>query len=627
MQYYRSSFYFTSLVLLTSLTRVFSQTPSPTPVRRFPRPPAKYKVRLEKSVMIPMRDGVNLSTDIYFPENAGETLPVIVVRTPYNKNQFRVERSPANLFAGQGYVVTVQDVRGKFESEGEYIVSAADSNDGYDMVNWASKQAWSNGKVGTYGCSYLGENQMEMARLRNPNLAAMIPQAAGGSRNYFACYLGGAYELSGCLGWFRGSGSKLYFRPPPGTPRSVLLQNSEYFKGEPTLPTIDYRQVWRTLPLIDMMKKASGPPTDWDGFVTHEPGDPWWNQFGYVKDTDRFNVPALHVNSWYDFGVADTLKLFNQMQRNSDSDIARNNQFVIISPTAHCSSEAASEKTMVGERDLGDAQFDYWGTYVRWFDYWLKGIDNGITKMPKVQLYVMGKNQWRAENEWPLARTQYTKYYFHSDGHANSRFGTGMLNTELPKNEPADQYVYDPKTPTPSVGGPLCCTGTADAPTGAFDQSDVETRHDVLVYSTPVLERGIEVTGPLQVVLYVSSSTPDTDFTAKLVDVYPDGSALNVQESILRARYREGFDKKVWMKPGEVYEVRIDFEATSNYFGSGHRIRLEISSSNFPRFDRNLNTGGRNYDETEWKIATNSVHHTSVHPSHIILPVIPEGSR
>ncbi len=243
--------------------------------------------------------------------------------------------------------------------------------------------------------------------------------------------------------------------------------------------------------------------------------------------------------------------------------------------------------------------------------------------MPKVHLYVMGKNQWRSENEWPLARTQFTKYYFHSNGHAHSRFGTGTLSTAAPGNEPADVYVYDPKTPTPSVGGPLCCTGTADAPSGVFDQSDVETRNDVLVYSTPVLRQGVEVTGPLSVVLYVSSSAPDTDFTAKLVDVYPDGSAFNIQESILRARYREGFDKKVWMKPGEVYEVRIDLQATSNYFGPGHRIRLEISSSNFPRFDRNLNTGGNQYNETEWKEATNTIHHSRIHPSHILLPVIP----
>jgi len=599
----RKSFIFWC-VSLAMVSAVLGQTPSPTPQRRYPRPQAKYKVRIEKSVMVPMSDGVKLSTDLYFPENAGDKLPVIVIRTPYDKNPWRNERYASHFFAGQGYVVAVQDVRGRFESEGDYIVSAADAKDGVDMVNWATTQPWSSGKVGTYGCSYLGENQMEMARLRNPNHAAMIPQAAGGSRNYFACYMNGAFELSGCLGWFRESGAKLR-----GTP--------------PTLPKIDYRQVWRHLPLIDMMNKAQGPPNDWVGFVSHEPRDPWWDQFGYVKDTDRFNVPALHINSWYDFGVADTLKLFNQLRTNSETARARDNQFVIISPTVHCSSENATANTMVGERSVGDAQFDFWGTYLKWFDYWLKGIDNGVTKMPKVQLYVMGRNQWRSENEWPLARTQFTKYYFHSDGHAHSRFGTGTLSTSLPGNEPADVYVYDPKTPTPSVGGPLCCTGTADAPSGVFDQSDVETRNDVLVYTTPVLKEGIEVTGPLSVVLYVSSAAPDTDFTAKLVDVYPDGSAFNIQESILRARYREGFDKKVWMKPGEVYEVKIDLQATSNYFGPGHRIRLEISSSNFPRFDRNLNTGGNQYNETEWKEATNTIHHSRIHPSYIVLPVIP----
>ncbi len=322
-------------------------------------------------------------------------------------------------------------------------------------------------------------------------------------------------------------------------------------------------------------------------------------------------------------GVADTLYNFNLMQRNAESDLGRQNQYVIISPSTHCQSEYMSENTVVGERNLGDAQFDYLGTYVRWFDYWLRGIENNVTQMPKVQIFVMGKNEWRGENEWPLARTKYTKYYFHSDGYANSRFGTGVLSMKEPGNEPADSFVYDPKTPVPTYGGPICmaCTGNT-VPDGAFDQAEIETRHDVLIYSTPPLKEGVEVTGPLTVVLYVSSSAKDTDFTGKLVDVYPDGRAFIIQEGILRARYREGFKKKVWMKPGESYRLEVDLHATSNYFKPGHRIRIEVSSSNFPRFDRNLNTGGNNYDETEWVIAKNTIHHTMKYPSCIILPVV-----
>jgi putative CocE/NonD family hydrolase len=243
--------------------------------------------------------------------------------------------------------------------------------------------------------------------------------------------------------------------------------------------------------------------------------------------------------------------------------------------------------------------------------------------MPKLHIYVMGKNEWRGESEWPPARTRSTRYYLHSDGRANSRSGSGALDVSPPGDEPPDRYIYDPENPAPSRGGPVCCTGTPDAPEGSFDQSEIETRNDVLVYSTPALTEGIEVTGPIEAVLYVSSSAVDTDFTAKLVDVYPDGTAYNVQEGILRARYRQGFDRKVWMKAGEVVEVRIDLQATSNYFPPGHRIRLEVSSSNFPRFDRNLNTGGNNFDEVTWIVAENAVHHDQIFPSYLLLPIIP----
>ena len=243
--------------------------------------------------------------------------------------------------------------------------------------------------------------------------------------------------------------------------------------------------------------------------------------------------------------------------------------------------------------------------------------------MPKLQIYVMGRGEWRGENEWPLARTVFTKFYLHSDGNANSRAGKGRLSTDAPQVESPDRFVYDPAAPVPSLGGPDWGASQPDLLPGGTDQGRAEMRHDVLVYTTPPLENGLEVTGPLELVLYVSSSARDTDFTGKLVDVYPDGTAYNVQEGILRARYREGFDKKLWMKGGEVYEIRIDLQVTSNYFPPGHRIRLEVSSSNFPRFDRNLNTGGNQFEETEWAAATNTVHHSADYPSHLLLPVIP----
>jgi putative CocE/NonD family hydrolase len=590
--------------------------------RPSPDPAPKYQVRVEQTVLVPMRDGVKLATDLYFPKGVEEKLPVIMIRTPYNKKVEWTAQS-GHWFAGQGYVAAIQDVRGKFESQGDYIVSARDAEDGFDMIDWLASQPWSTGKVGTYGCSYLGENQVQTATQRNPHHVVMIPQASGGARRYFAVYQGGALELAAGAGWFREYGSKIRPMLSPVTSQSQFAQAAQYYDFDPVLPEIGLREVLLSLPIIDLVDRMGAPPSDWEGFVSHEPEDPWWDQFGYVEETDRFNTPALFIDSWYDYGPADTLALRNLFFRNADSPVARENQFAVIAPGTHCAYEDGEEHTIVGARDVGDARFDFRGLYLKWFDYWLKGIENGVTDMPKIQIYVMGRGEWRGEEEWPLERTVFTKYYLHSEGDANGRFGSGGLNTERPDQEPPDRFVYDPKTPVPSRGGPDWGASNPDLLPGAVDQSGVEMRHDVLVYTSPILERGLEVTGPLKTVLYVSSSARDTDFTAKLVDVYPDGKAYNVQEGILRARYREGFDKKVWMKSGDVYEVSIDLKVTSNYFQPGHRIRLEVSSSNFPRFDRNLNTGGNNYDETEWNIATNTVQHTATYPSHILLPVIP----
>ncbi|MFC2169551.1 CocE/NonD family hydrolase [Acidobacteriota bacterium] len=601
---------------------------------RYPMPAPKYEINIEQSIMLPMPDGVRLSTDVYFPEGVGEKLPVVLIRTPYNKNRYREYRpgprySVAHLFAGQGFIVVVQDCRGRYESEGKYTVQLTDVEDGNATITWAGTQSWSNGNVGTYGCSQLGEIQIIQAKMKNPHLKAMIPQAAGGAvgsagnrYSIWGNFYGGVSELASGVGIFYEAGSKIFYRPPPGLSREELLEVRKYFNPAPKLPEVDIRKIWWTLPVVDMMKKIGGPPTDFEDFISHGPTDTYWEQFDYIKDSDTFNVPALHVNSWYDFGVTDTLFLFNFFKKNSESALARDNQFVIISPTVHCSSERATESQVVGKLFVGDPQLDFWGMYLRWFDYWLKGIKNDVTEIPKVQIYTMGKNEWRGEQEWPLARTQFTKYFLHSDGRANSRFGTGRLRTNPAGDEPPDRFVYDPRTPVPSVGGPSCCTVSPDAAPGAYDQSEVECRHDVLVYTTPVFEDGVEVTGPMQAVLYVSSSAKDTDFTVKIVDVFPDGTAYNIQEGILRARYRDGYDKKVWMNPEGVYELKIDLYVTSNFFAPGHKIRVEISSSSFPRWERNLNTGGDNYDETEWLIAKNAVHHSIDYPSCIILPII-----
>jgi uncharacterized protein len=548
-------------------------------------PEPRYAIRLESNVMVPMRDSVRLATDLYFPVEAGEKLPVILIRTPYDKHG---NESSAKMFAGQGYVAAVQDVRGKFASEGVFTLSENDTNDGADTVTWMATQPWSTGKIGTYGCSYLGEAQIEMSKVRVPQHAAMIAQAAGGAYRFAAFMEGGVLTLSDAARWFRQNGSK-------------LAPSARH-------PNLDPERI-SVLPVIDILKNT-GPPTDFEEWVAHEPGRPWWDRLGYVDQRHHFNVPAIHVSSWYDTAVKDTLDLFNLFQKNSDTNQARQNQYVIISPTSHCQSEKATEATIVGERNMGDARFEYYNWYLRWFDYWLRGVDNGVTRMPKVQFYVMGANRWRTSDQWPLPNTRFTRYYLHSSGKANSLAGDGVLSAEEPDREPSDHFTYDPMNPVPA------------APEAA-DQSPIEKRGDVLVYTTPVLEKGAEVTGPIEVVLYVSSSAKDTDFTAKLVNLAPDGKAYILQQGILRARYRDGLKKKVWMKPSESYRLKIDLHATSNYFPPGHRIRLEVSSSAFPTYERNLNTGGPNYNENRSLVAENQVHHSKGRASYALLPLIP----
>jgi putative CocE/NonD family hydrolase len=506
-----------------------------------------------------------------------------------------------------------------------------DAEDGYDTTEWLANQDWSNGNIGTYGCSYRGAVQLYQAGLRNPHLKAMIPQAApggglgfaGGEARFLGIRSGGAFELANTFSFFWNSGSKIHYKAPSGTPAEIR----KYFDPTPTLPEINLREVLWSLPLKELPDRFGAPPTDWNDVLTRDPDDPWWKSGGYLDDEARPDVPTLSINSWYDPNIAHTLYRFNLFRNNSVSERARNNQFVIISPTQHCQSEQATAHTVVGERDMGDARLGHTDIYLEWFDYWLKGIGSDILKMPRVQYFLMGKNEWRAADSWPIPGTRFTIFFLDSRGAANSRFGAGTLTVAPPGPEStADRYTYDPAAPVPSLVGPSGAYGGGPM-AGPVDNRDVEMRHDVLVYSTAPLDSDVEITGPVRIELYVSSSAPDTDFTAKLLDVYPDGRAFNLTEGILRARYRNGHDTQVWMEPNEIYKVSFDLRPTSNTFFRGHSIRLEVSSSNFPQYDRNLNTGGNNYDETSWLIANNSVYHSSDYPSFLLLPVIPASTR
>jgi putative CocE/NonD family hydrolase len=587
----------------------------------------EYVVKVERSVMIAMRDGIKLSTDLYFPEGAKGRLPAVLIRTVYSKNGTFDWNPVYKELVHRGYVVAIQDVRGRYESEGDYVTADNRREDGYDTVEWLISQQWSNGKVGSAGCSYLGETQVVLAAVKHPSHVAAIPMSA--ASGFYApgrawqAFSGGVFELAQTAGWFAGSGTKVFYGPPPSVDRQEWFRSpaAKLFNQAPKIDFDAYLKLLPSLPVADILQRAGLPPTDYEQWVTSLPDAEYFRNKDWAKATDTFNVPAIFMDSWYDYGPAETIEMFRLFRENAQSKSAANNQFMIIGPSTHCAYTEATEKTIVGERNLGDARLDYVDIQLRWYDYWLKGVDNGITDMPRIQYYVMGINQWQASDVWPPQGTSYHRWYLSSEGQANSRNGDGVLSMSTPTENGSDTFKYDPAYPVPSLGGHTCCTGS-DTEAGGYDQAEIELRNDVLVYTSDMLTEGIEVTGALEVVLFVSSSALDTDFTAKLVDVYPDGRAFNIQEGALRMRFRESLSESVLMDPGVIYEAHLDLHATSNYFGPGHRIRLEVSSSNFPRLERNLNTGGNNFDETKWKVARNTVYHSAEYPSHIVLPIV-----
>lgn len=601
---------------------------------------AAGEVATDRNVFIPMRDGVRLATDLYMPGGATARRPVILIRTPYGKDGKYAEHvsRPGHIvpfLVEHGYVVAVQDKRGRYRSEGDYVVSGGDDKDGYDTVDWLSKQSWSNGKIGTYGCSYEGDVQIFMAQLRHPALKAMVPQAAGssvgslgGHYRYFGVRVGGSAEWVGNLGWFAQNGEKTFPRLPAGLAHDQYNAIDSLWQMTRRADAIDLHRAWTHLPAKDALSSQGMAPTDFEDNLMRAPTDPYWSTLPYMTEQYRSDVPTLHINSWFDFGADMTMVQFNHFRRNSVSAQARDNQFVIMSPHTHCAFERGAEPdTRVGELEVGDTRFDYRSTYLTWFDAWLKDDASArrrIGEWPKIRYYAMGRKRWQTAQEWPLSATKEKAWFLGSASRANSLDGDGVL-TESPATSNSngkDTFTYDPANPVPSRGGGMCCTGTPDAVAGSLDQRPVEARSDVLVFTSPVLKNELEVTGDVRVVLYVSSDAVDTDFTAKLVDVHPDGRAFNMLESVLRARYREGQHKEVWMKQGERYELTMPLGAISNVFLPGHRVRLEVSSSNFPRFERHMNLGGNNSEQSRWAVARNTVHHTPELKSRLILPVV-----
>ena len=590
---------------------------------------------IDQKIMMPMRDGVRLATDIYRPKGQ-EKVPIIFSRTPYNFNSWgdgeERTRTAERAYEAvkRGYAYVVQNERGRYFSEGEWDILGVPLTDGYDAFSWMSSQSWSNGKIGLLGCSSTAEWQMAVAALDHPSLAAMVPQSFGAGVGRVGDY----YEQGN---WYRGGAEQMLFfawlygvehdtfkpRIPAGATQEDLIRISRFYDLAPENPPVDMAEALKHLPIQDFIKNIPGKKEVFDKMVRRKPNDKAWFEGGLYHDDMEINIPGFWFATWYDVSISPNLALYNHVRTNARDAAVKDNQYLVIAPTLHCAYTRATENTIVGELSVGDARLNYEEQIYSWFDLWLKGNTNDFkSKTPRVQYYTMGSNQWNSSETWPPEQSKLQTYYLHSDGSANSLFGDGSLNLKKPAGEEKpDTFMYDPMNPVPSYGGNVCCTGNA-VKGGAFDQQGMETRNDILVYTSDILEEGIEMTGFIESTLYLSSNVKDTDLTIKLIDVHPDGSAYNLDETIQRVRYREGYEQEVFMENGKVYKVDLTPMATSNFFKKGHRIRIEVSSSNFPRFARNLNTGGNNYDEKEGVVATSTIHHSATYPSQIKLPIM-----
>jgi putative CocE/NonD family hydrolase len=562
----------------------------------------EFRVAVEPGVLVKMRDGVSLVADVYHPDVPGK-YPVLLQRTPYNRR----DAVTGMLLASHGYVVVLQDTRGRFDSEGEFYPFKYESQDGYDTVEWAAGLEYSNGKVGMFGGSYVGATQMLASISHPPHLAAIFPYVTASEY-----YEGWTYQSGALMQWFAGSWTSGLAEDTLRRKANALSNPKQWVAQMPV-------ESYRLLALPEVAALASYY-RDW---VQHERQDEYWEPWKISSRYDQTAVKALHGGGWHDLFLKGSIENYLGMRKSAATAEAREGQRLLLGPWAHA---ATSAEGKIGDVVFGKAAvLDMDQAILHWFDYALKGSRNEYASPAPVRIFVMGENAWRDEQEFPLARTSYTKYFLDSAGPANSISGSGTLSVELPKGKQPDGFEYDPMNSVPTIGGRLCCG--AGIPPGPFDQRPNESRQDVLVFSTPALERDVEATGYVRLELYAASSAVDTDFTALLVDVDPAGYARFLTDGIARARYRNSTQKSDLIEPGRIYKYDIDLWATSNVFKAGHRIRLYVSSSNFPRFNRNLNTGEQTFGSTRALKAQQTIYHDAAHPSALVLPVIPVQNR
>jgi len=553
---------------------------------------ATYEVEVQADAKIPMRDDVKLSANIFLPIADGK-FPTVLARTPYGKGG--TGGGPGRFYASRGYVYISQDCRGRGTSQGNWEPFVNEARDGKDTHRWILDQPWSNGSIGTMGGSYVGYTQWISAPNAEEYLKAMFPIVPLVDPYGDVAYVGGAFQLSLMMGWGAGVSGK----------PAVRGWNND-----------DWHRAFRTLPLSTWDTAVGSEVQYLRDWIAHPHFDSYWKRSSIQGRRKDIAVPVYAVCGWYDLFAKSVLDHVNAVRTTSSSEHAKKHVHVLMGPWTH----GISRDGRVGSLNFGkEAVVDLNAIRNQWFEHWLKGKETDVGEWPPYRIFVMGRNQWRDEQEWPLARTQYTPYYFHSKGSANASNGDGTLDTTKPGQEAVDRFVYDPDDPVPTLGG--CNLGKC--PVGPHDQTKAEQREDVLVFTSGELTSELEVTGPVKVVVYAASDATDTDWTAKLVDVHPDGRPFNLCDGILRARYRESANKPTLIEPGKVYRYEIDLWVTSNVFLTGHKIRVEISSSNFPRFDRNPNTGHAFGADAELQKAKQTVYHDAERASHILLPVIP----
>jgi uncharacterized protein len=584
-----------------------------------------HQVTVDFDVPAKMRDGTILRSNVYRPAGDGKW-PVLLTRLPYGKD-FPVGNAildPAQA-ARRGYVVIVQDTRGRFASGGSWEPMRNEALDGFDTVEWASKLHYSNGQVGMYGVSYFGFTQWAALTQQPEAAKAAIPVMTWENPLNGIAFRGGALELGTSVNWRLSTialNQVMRRHQGDADPRALGAAIHQLVKDIDALGTEGYS----SLPLREFAPiRRNDIAPEFFEFFEHPMDAEYYEPSAILGKHEKVTVPTFNIGGWYDIFVKDTIESFTIMRKQGSTPEARQSK-LLIGPWTH-----GGFFNPIGERNFGfgssaafiDLQIDLSSLQLRWFDHFLKGVENGITSEAPIKLFVMGANIWRDEQEWPLARATETRYYLHSNGHANSLHGDGALSIDTPAEETPDQYAYDPAHPVLTHGGALLLTPEFRA--GPLDQTMTESREDVLVYTTPALEQDIEVTGPINVHLWAASSAPDTDFVARLVDVFPNGYAQNLTDGIIRARYRDFTkgEKPTLIEPGKAYEYEIDLWATSNVFKQGHRIRLDITSSNFPRWDRNPNTGHDLGVDAELVIAQQTILHDAEHPSYVILPIVP----